>query len=210
MKFFAALIAKLTGGDASPKTLDQARFTFSEAKSALDKIGAMFAAASLDFDAMLTKGDHALKDFVSELNAKVTTAEAKVTDVNAQLSTLNEQLSIAKASAATALELNTQHLALFASVGFKLGEVKGKGGAAATAEEIAAAFQQSFTAHVSGAVTQKVQEIGFPAAKLPSQSKDEATKELSYEEFSKLSPAAKMEFSTNGGRLTTLPVGGAN
>lgn len=167
MKFFAALIAKLTGGDAAPKTLDQARSTFGEAKSALDKIGAMFAAAALDFDAMLTKGDLALKDFVTELNNKVTTAEARATTAEADV--------IAKGMLITAAdgqvtELNAQLLAyntLFSSIGFKLGEVKGKDGAKATAEEIAAAFQQSFTAHVSGAVTQKMQEIGFPAAKLP-------------------------------------------
>jgi len=170
MKFFAALIAKLTGGDTAPKTLEAARATFTEAKSALTAIGAMFVAAGLDFDALLAKGENGLKEFVAELKGKVATAEAAVTDALAKVTAAEQKATAAEARAATAAAQVTAFNSIFAAIGFKPAEVKGKDGAPATAEETAAGLQTQFTAHVSGSVTQKLQEIGHPAAKLPTAS----------------------------------------
>lgn len=170
MKFFEALIAKLTGGDTAPKTLDQARATFGEAKSALDKVGAMFAAASLDFDALLAQGDTALKDFIAGLNAKVTAAEAASLEAKNAFVTSEAKVVAAEAKSAEALAKVETLNSLLGSVGFKPAEVKGKEGAAATAEEQAAALQHAFKSHISGAVTQQLQELGQPSAKLPGSS----------------------------------------
>lgn len=170
MKFFASLIAKLTGGAESPKTLDQARSTFAEAKSALDRIAAMFSAAGLDFDALLAKGDLALKDYVAELNQKAVAAEQVATAAQAKLAeetAKRESVSAEKEALATTV---AGHISIFSSIGFKPADVKGKDGAAATAEEIATVFQAAFKSHVSSAVTQQLQEIGQPAAKLPTPS----------------------------------------
>lgn len=159
MKFFAALLAKLTGGDTAPKTLDQARSTFTEAKAALDRFGALFAAASIDLDALLAKGDNALKDYVAELNQKAVTAEALVNEKIGELSALNENLVTADATVKSLTAQAAAHIALFSSIGFTPK-------ADAKPEDL----QAQFKTHVSGAVTQKLQEIGHPAAKLPAAS----------------------------------------
>jgi hypothetical protein len=156
MKFFAALLAKLTGGDTSPKTLDQARSTFTEAKAALDRFGALFAAASIDLDALLAKGDNALKDYVAELNQKAATAEAAVLEAKNALTAAEQKAVAAEAKsveAACAISCLTSALS---AIGFTPK-------ADAKPEEVQAAFKL----HISGAVTQQLAELGQPAAKLP-------------------------------------------
>lgn len=165
MKFFAALIAKLTGGAEAPKTLDQARSTFTEAKAALDKIGSLFVSAALDLDGLLAKGDNALKEMIAEFSGKITTAEAKVTDVAGKL-------AAAELIAATANDRALAIEGLLSSIGFKPSEVKGKDGGVATAGDISTALQTQFKTHVSGAVTQQLQEIGQPGKTLPAATTD--------------------------------------
>jgi hypothetical protein len=164
---FASLFAALTGGANAPKTLEAARSTFAEAKAALDRVGTMFTNAALDFDALLAKGENGLKDFVAELQGKVTTAEAAALEAKNALTEANGKISLARGAELAAEAKVTALNSLFASIGFKPAEVKGKDGAPATAEETAAALQTQFATHVSGSVTQKLQEIGHPAAKLP-------------------------------------------
>jgi hypothetical protein len=166
-KFFAELYAKLTGGATAPTTLAAAKATFVEAVAALDRVGALFTNAGIELDALLAKGENGLKDFVTALKDQVAAAEAKVTEATGKVTTAEAATVEANGKVSA---LNSQIAAfgvLFASIGFKPAEVKGKDGAAATAEEQAAAFTTAFQSHVSGAVQQRCQELGVPAAKLP-------------------------------------------
>lgn len=167
MKFFAALIAKLTGTAEQPKTLDQARATFGEAKAALDKIAALFSTASIDLDALLAKGETALKDLLAELNGKVTTAESALTEANGKVTAAEAKVTEAEGKV-TALNSQVAALnSLFASIGFTPK-------ADAKPEE----FQAAFNAHVANGVTAKMAELGIKADKLPAASSaDEANTE---------------------------------
>jgi hypothetical protein len=198
MKIFTALMALLRGEASAPKTLDLARATLTDARSCLDKIGAMFTAAALDLDALLAKGDNALKEFVTELNTKVTTAEASVTEANGKVTAAEAKVVAAENKVSA---LNSQISAfglLFASIGFKPAEVKGTGDAAPTAEQQATALQESFKAHVAGAVTQKAQEIGIPISKLPKATTEASAEETLAEIQAKLATCTD---PVEGGRL---------
>jgi hypothetical protein len=201
MNFFKALIAKLTGGAEAPKTLDQARATFGEAKGALDKIGALFTNAAINLDDLLAKGENSLKDFFAELNAKVTTAQASLALEIGKVTATEAKFTEADARATAANAQVTALNSLFESIGFKPAAQTG------TPAEQVAALSLAFKTHISGAVTQQLQELGQPVSKLPTaMPADSASKELTHAEFSKLTPAAKMEFCTTGGKITNLPV----
>lgn len=169
MKFFAALIAKLTGTAEQPKTLDQARATFGEAKAALDKIAALFSTASIDLDALLAKGETALKDLLAELNGKVTAAESALTEANGKVTAAESKATEAEGKVTA---LNSQVAALeglLASVGFKLEP---------GSKIDTTAFQAAFNAHIANGVTAKMAELGIKADKLPAASSaDEANTE---------------------------------
>jgi chromosome segregation ATPase len=156
MKFFTALLALFTPA-AAPKTLDQARTTFAEAKAALDRIGRLFTAASLDLDALLEKGDDALKDFIADLNRKAADADSKARELEGRATAAEQKATQAESDISA---LRTQHSALsglLAAIGFKV-----------EADSKPEAVQAAFNAHVSGSVTQKLQELGQPAGNLPS------------------------------------------
>lgn len=167
MKFFAALIAKLTGADSAPKTLDQARATFGEAKAALDKVAAMFAAAALDFDAMLTTGENALKDHLAIFQGKVDGAEAIATAANEKVRDAEAKQSEAVAKAADLTAEIAALQSVFAAVGFKPAAALDKDGKALTGDALSTAFKAAFDQHLSGRVQQQMAELGVPAAKLP-------------------------------------------
>lgn len=206
MKFFAALIAKLTGTAEAPRTLEQARATFGEVKAALDKVGAMFTGAKLDLDAMLAAGENSLAAHLQSLQSKIdeqsalaVAAHDKFTDIetkhqkaSADLATAQEQL------AAVSAQLSTLH----SSLGLKAADPTGK-----PVADIEKAVREAFATHVASGVAQKLGELGIPAANLPKPDKSaDASKTMSYEQFSKLTPAEKMQFSTNGGTLTDVPL----
>jgi uncharacterized phage infection (PIP) family protein YhgE len=202
MKFFAALIAKLTGAAEAPKTLDQARATFGEAKAAFDKVAELFTNAAIDLDALLAKGGNALKDLVADLQAKITTAETRATAAEAAV----VQAKADAAESARKVSSLSAALASFAeSIGLKLEELS-----ALPPVDATAAIQKAMAMKVSGGVSQKMSELGVPASKLPKQEASEDAKTMTYEAFSRLSPAEKMNFSVAGGRLTDLPLNFVN
>jgi hypothetical protein len=172
MKFFAALIAKLTGQAEAPKTLEQARATFGEAKSALDKVSAMFAAAALDFDALLTAGETSLRDHIAAIQGKATTAEAALVSANEAKVKAETDLSTAQRLEAEALDNVDKYKAIFASVGFghQKFDLKDKDGKALSfgTAEYTNAFQAAWNAHIASAATQKLAELGIKSEKLPS------------------------------------------
>jgi hypothetical protein len=156
MKIFTALLALFTPS-AAPKTLDQARTNFTAAQSALERIGRLFTAASLDLDALLEKGDDALKDFIADLNRKAADADAKARELEGRATTAEQKANEAE-SQVSGLKSQVSALgALFSAIGFKV-----------EADSKPEAVQAAFNAHVSGSVTQKLQELGQPAGKLPS------------------------------------------
>lgn len=182
MKFFAALIAKLTGAAAdAPKTLEQARATFGEAKAALEKVVAMFAAAKLDFDDLMAKGENALRDHIAGIQQIATSLQAQLVTAQEQLATAKTDLAAAQASNATA---TTGYSTLLDTLGFKPAELIvsaencAKYGVAQDEafNKLSAAAQQSAIvkaafAHAVGArATAQVAEMGIDPKKLPPQS----------------------------------------
>lgn len=159
MKFFAALIAKLTGTAEQPKTLDQARATFGEAKSAIDKIAAMFASAGLDLDALLVKGDTALKEYITELNQKAVAADSAALEAKNALAAETVKVTAAESQVSGLKSQVSAFEGLFASIGYK-----------PTGSEKPEDFQAAFNAHVANGVTAKMAELGVKADKLPAAS----------------------------------------
>lgn len=74
----------------------------------------------------------------------------------------------------------------------------------ALAGQPAAAVSALLTAKVNALVSDQVATLGFPSDKLPAPgaAAAAATKQLTYAEFSALTPVAKMDFSVAGGRIT--------
>jgi len=156
MKSFAALFAKLTGQAETPKTLEQARATFGEAKAAIDKIAAMFTTAALDFDALLTAGENSLRDHIAAITAKVTTAETAAASASSKVADADLKTSEAEAKVLAA-ELQVASLnTLLGSIGFKPS-------ATSKPEDL----QKAWNTHIANAVSAKMAELGIKAEKLP-------------------------------------------
>lgn len=160
--------------------------------------------ATTDFNAKATTAEQALATataaHTAALEAKageVTTLKASLASVGAEKETLNSQL--------TALH------SLFATIGFKPAEAKAADGTPLTGAPLVAALQAQFKQCISTATLAQIRELGFNASALPPPTpaggSPDTVKEMSYADFSQLSPAAKMKFSVAGGRLTDLPVG---
>jgi len=194
MNILATLVAKLTGQADAPKTLDQARATFGEAKSALDRISALFTSAGLNLDDLLAKGDTALKDYVTELNNKVTTAEAKAVEAER-----NRAEAVAKAgeSAVQVTALSSQLSAfgsVFSAINFK-----------PTTENLAKVetFQAAWNAHVCHGVSQKMAELGVKASTLPAAAlaSDDSAEELRDQLAQATTPEARGKIASKLNKL---------
>jgi hypothetical protein len=104
----------------APKTLDQAKATIEGAKPALDSVAALFSAASLDLDAMLSAGPDSLKahlDSLSANDALLATAQARVTELESNLTARAGELTAAQAAVT---DLHAQ----LSAVGFNAKESK--------------------------------------------------------------------------------------
>jgi hypothetical protein len=131
----------------APKTLEQARAVIEPAKATLDSVNALFTAAGLNLEQMLTAGPDALQAHLASLDnsEELAVALAEVERLNSE-ATENDQ----KLAALTAgLSANQE---IFASVGLKLD------GAAPDA----AAFKTAFDAHVAKQTTLALAKTGHP------------------------------------------------
>ncbi|HVT74577.1 MAG TPA: hypothetical protein VHD61_15695 [Lacunisphaera sp.] len=172
MKFFAALIARLTGGADAPKTLDQAKATFADAKAALDSVVKLFTAAALDFDDLMAKGENSLRDLIAGIRGEVTTAQAATTKAQGDLTAERDAHTTTKASLTAAKDYNKGLLALFASIDFKPAELKDKDGNLLTGDALAAELQKQFKAATSKATVAQIRELGFNAGDLPAKTEN--------------------------------------
>ena len=179
MKFFAALIAKLTGSSAdAPKTLDQARATFAEAKAGLDRFVAMFAAAALDVDAFLAKGETALKDHLAGLQQSITDLTGRAEKAETDLTAAKDQITAAQTKAETHLtNLNT----VLGILGFKADDLVVSDANCtkfavaqdeafkklSAADQQAAVLRAAYAHAISGRVTAQLTELGVDPKKLP-------------------------------------------
>ena len=140
---FADFLASL---GLAPKTLDQARTHLDESKAFAAEIGAMFAAAGLDLDAMRAVGPEALKAHLAGLSNDEELAEALLANeqLTAQLATANEAIAAHTAER----ELHTGFLA---AIGFAAKPE-------AKADEAKAAFEK----HVKEAAARELALAGHP------------------------------------------------
>ncbi len=127
----------------------------------------------------------AAKTAATEANAAKTAAEGQVAELTTKVTALSTQLTD-----------------FCATLGFKPEELAGKD---------AAALKTAFNSRIEVRASDKLAELGFPAAGLPPAAQSSSTttdsaKELSYAEFSALNAAQKMKFSLGGGRVTGIPV----
>jgi hypothetical protein len=86
------------GKDAKPevKTLDQARTIITALRASIEKIGAKFAAASLDLDAHMELGDDSLKTALTAAEGK---GSAELATATARIATLETDLAAQQAEA---------------------------------------------------------------------------------------------------------------
>lgn len=124
-----------------------------------------------------------------------------LSSAQSQIATLTTDLEASQAALArTAAERDaaqSQLSELATFFGLNLGELSGKASA-----DVSALIAQK----VSAIALDQVASMGFDRDKLPAATSGESkpsakSKELTYEQFSTLSPGEKMEFSSNGGRL---------
>jgi len=120
---------------------------------------------------------------VSELETDVTAANASLSETQGELATANESLSESKVDLANALERITE----LETENAKIPDL-----------EAAAELTKE---KVSNEAARQLAASGHPAPIEDIDDKEEV-KALSRAEFSALSPAAKSEFSKNGGKLT--------
>jgi hypothetical protein len=84
----------------APKTLPQAQAAFETVKGTLDSVNALFVAAGLNLEQMLTAGPDALKAHIASVSAAdgaLATAQTKVTDLEGKLNAANQRVEASSA-----------------------------------------------------------------------------------------------------------------
>lgn len=177
----------------APKNLPQASETLATAKSTLEQVSAMFAAANLNLDQMLAGGLDSLRAHIASVDnsAEVTTLTDKVTTLTAAATAAATTIAAqSKAIEGHNATISTAK-ALLVSVGFT-NDI-----ATAKAEDVKAAFAD----HTKKAAALELQKAGHaPVATIDPNAID--TKTMTRAAFSALSPGAKSRFSLAGGKLT--------
>lgn len=124
------------------------------------------------------------------VSAELTAARAQIGTLTTERDQARTDLAAANAQVAAAA---AQLSAVAAFFGLNPSDLAGKKAAECTA---------LLTQKISAATTEQVASLGFNVGTLPKQADAEGDpKRKTYAEFSALTPAQKMEFSTNGGRI---------
>lgn len=131
----------------APKTLEQARAVIEPAKATLDSVNALFAAAGLNLEQMLTAGPDALQAHLASLDnsEELTVALAEVERLNGEATETASKLT----ALTEGLSANQE---VFAAVGLKLD----------VDVPDAAAFKTAFEAHVAKQTTLALAKTGHP------------------------------------------------
>lgn len=130
---------------------------------------------------------------------------ADLVAVRAELATRTTELSAARAETVTARAETETANALLATATAQIGAIASFFGIKATelAGKDAAACSVLLTQKISDAALDQVAGLGFNAGAVlpvPTQTENSSTQKT-FAEFSSLTPAQKMEFSVNGGRI---------
>lgn len=89
---FQDLLAKI---GLAPKTLAEARDLTTDAKATLDSVGALFAAAGLNLDAMLEAGPESLKQHLDSISDAGDEAVGRAAELEARLETAQQAEQVA-------------------------------------------------------------------------------------------------------------------
>jgi hypothetical protein len=211
-------MAKFTALTSAKETLvrDNASLTQANKDLAAGNVGTVTLVAVLAALGLKAE-DFAGKDAAAIATAIKAPAATDATAKDGQITTLTAERDTARAGyAAFGAALGMKEGTLIASA-----ENIAAAGIAAddaefakltTAQKTTRIVQGLVNAQVSARTLAQVRELGFNAEQLPAQQQAEVknAKEMTYADFSKLSPGEKMTFSANGGKLTEVPTNWRN